>query len=214
MSEQQEGAPPASGEPPKEAPKVASITLTNEALNARLAEERESHEKKLRASFLKDLGVEKFEDAKSRIAAAQKLEQESLTELEKRDRRIKELEPFQTSAERVTTRFKTIVDDQFGKLPEAAQKAIDEHAGGDAEKRFDMIELMRKSGALEALGKAAEPPKGTPPISSGPNPPPPPGSAPSAFQVWEQKRAQSPMAADIYYQANQREIERTRPASA
>lgn len=212
-------APPAppGGDPPKppvEPPKVVDITLTNEALTKRLADERDTHEKKVRASILADLGVDKFESAKDAIAAAAKLKQESLSELEKRDLRIKELEPHKVAAERVGTRFKALVDAEFGKLPEAAQKAIDEHAGGDAEKRFDMIELMRKSGAIEALAKSGEPLKPAPPGSLGPPPAPLPSGAETAYQKYEAMRKSMPMAADIFYQTNQREIERTRPASA
>lgn len=219
MSEQQPGAPaPTGGEPPKagEPPKVVDITLTNEALNKRLEDERASHEKKVREAILKDLGVDKFDAAKEAIAKANKLEQDSLSELEKRDRRIKELEPHQQTAERVGTRFKALVDSEFSKLPEAAQKAIDKHAGGDAEKRFDMIEMMRESGALEAFGKGStppEPPKPPAPASNGPNPPPPPSGAPTKFQEWELMKARSPTMGDIFYQNHQREIERTRPAS-
>lgn len=224
MSEPNPGAPaPTGGDPPKPAdppkpgdpPKPAEITMTNEALNKRLAEERDAHEKKVRAAVLKDLGVDKLEDAKAKLATATKLEQDKLSETEKLNLQIKELEPYKQSAERVGTRFKALVDGEFAKLPEAAQKAIDEHAGGDAEKRFDMIELMRKSGALDALGKAGDPPKPPAPANNGPpSPPPTPSNQPTAFQTWEEKKKTSPMAADIYYQANQREIERTRPASA
>jgi hypothetical protein len=221
MSEQQQGAPPAGGEPPAPPPepaKPAVLTFTNEAFNKRLEEERASNEAKFRASFLKELGVEKLEDAKTRIAAAQKLEQDKLSETEKLNLRIKELEPHQATAERVGTRFKALVDGEFGKLPEAAQKAIDEHAGGDAEKRFDMIELMRKSGALEALSKGAvppEPPKPPGPANSGPGtPPPPPSGTPTKFEEWQAMKGRNPVMGDIFYNNHQREIERTRPAAS
>lgn len=219
MSEPVPGAPaPTGGDPPKpapvEPPKPVDITMSNEALNKRLADERDAHEKKVRASILKDLGVDKFELAKDAVAKAAKLEQESLSELEKRDLRIKELEPHKQAAERVGSRFKALVDGEFGKLPEAAQKAIDEHAGGDAEKRFDMIELMRKSGALEALGKSGEPPKPAPPASGGPPPAPPPSGKLSKFQEWEAMKTRSSVLGDLFYQSNQREIESSRPAPA
>lgn len=216
MSEEDKGAPAPSGtaapEPSKPA-EPAQIVMTSEALKTRLTEERTAHEKTVRAAMLKDLGVDKFDDAKSAIGEAAKLRQASLSELEKRDLRIKELEPFQQSAERVGSRFKALVDDQFGKLPDAAQKAIDDHAGGDAEKRFDMIELMRKSGALEALGKASEPVRPSAPTSITPTTPPVPGGQQSKFDEYQAMNARSPVMGDIFYQNNQREIERTRPSA-
>jgi hypothetical protein len=213
MSEQNPGAPaPTGGEPPKpiEAPpKPAEISMTNEAFNRRLAEERASHEKTL----LKNLGTETFDAAKARIDAATKLEQSALSETEKLNLRIKELEPFQASAERIGARFKAQVEAEFTKLPAAAQAAIDEHAKGDAEKRFDLIDLMRKSGALDAFTKSSEPPKPPPLSNGGPPPAPPPSGAQTAFQKFESMKASSPLMADIFYQSNSREIERTRPAA-
>jgi len=187
--------------------------MTPAQLKERLAEERG----KGTAALLKDLGFEKPDDLKGALGKLKELQDASLSEKERSDKKLQELTTRTTQLEATDKLFRQVVDQQFAKLPEAAQQAIDVVANGDPVQRFT---LMQVAAAMQTAPTPATPttPPGPapkpPPASSGPGPnPAPSAAAQTKFQEWEAMKARSPMLGDIFYQNNQREIERTRPTA-
>jgi hypothetical protein len=196
--------PPAAATPPVSSPET--ISLTSEQLKKRLDESATAAQRK----FLKGLGFEKDEDLTAAIKRLKDSDQANLTEQEKLRAQLAELEPQARRAAVIEAQYATMVEEQFKALPETVQQAIDSEAEGDAEARQILMSVLKKAG----LGAApAVHPGVTPPASASPSPAPPPSGAPTKFQEWESMKARSPLAGDIFYQQNQREIERTRPAN-
>jgi len=201
-------APPAPA--PAPAPAVVPVNLTSEQLAQRLAESKSSG----MSALLKELGFEKADDAKVAIAKLKKLETDSLSEKEKLEKRIKELEPQVIAGTTTAELLKAVVEEQFAALPAHVQAAIDADAKGDSAKRFAAMKLIKAASAPDPNAPPAPPvvsPKPAPANVSTP-PAPPPTGAQSKFQEWEQMKARSPVLGDIFYQNNKTEIERTRPS--
>lgn len=189
--------------------------MTSDALKERLTEASTAATR----AMLKGLGFESEEAAKSAIKKLSDLETANLSEKEKLEKRIKELEPLAARTSSVDGMLKSLVDTQFNELPESVRKAIDATANGDPDKRLNLIGIFRASGLLSqspAAPAPAAPPTAPPPAAPAsvtPSPAPAPSGTATKFQEWEAMRSRSPMLGDFFYQQHQREIERTRPAS-
>lgn len=206
------GAAPAGGEP-------AEIKFTSEALKQRLDEERSRAEKK----FLKSLGFEKPEDLSTALKALKDLQSEKLSEKEKLEARIKELEPFQEQAKSYAAELEALANDQFEALPDAWKKAIDDVAAGKASERLRLIKSFKASGLLGAAapssggeqqqqGGQPKPPAPKNLAPSGGTPAPKSQTPQSAFEKWAALRRENPVQGALFFQHNQAEIERTAPA--
>jgi hypothetical protein len=182
--------------------------MTSAQLKARLDEATASGASKL----LKELGVEKADSLREALKAVREGEAAKLSEKEKLEARIKELEPHEGRAKALGASLTAIAEEQFAALPENVQKAIDAEAAGDPEKRLALMRVLRAAGGAMATTPAA--PGVTPPVTTAPSPAPAPAAGATKFTEWEAMRARSPMLGDIFYQTHSREIERTRPASA
>lgn len=190
-------------------PDAASITMPSDAFKARLAEEGTKAERK----FLKSLGFEKAEDLQTVLTTARALQDAQKTDAEKAAARIKELEPQAARAATLAKRFEASVAVDFEKLPENIQKAIDKVADGDAEKRFDQMQVLRDAGLLGAVPAAPANPK-APANVAPPGTPPPPSGVKSKFQEWSELRAKSPVHASVFFQLHGPAIEASRPADS
>jgi hypothetical protein len=202
-------APAAIETPAPEAPEP-EVRMSPAKLKARLAEEAA----KATARTLKDLGAKDVEDAKARIAKATELERASLSELEKRDARIKDLEPKEQRLTVLEQRFAAMVQTQFDALPETVQAAIDKKAGGDPEKRLELIEFMRETRGDEPAAPAAAPavaatpkPATTAPAAAAPRPTP----ERTMFQQYQDLEKKSSILASTFYQTHRQAIEASRP---
>lgn len=188
--------------------------MTSDQLKERLAEAQAAATR----SLLKGFGFESEDAAKAALKKLNDLEAEKLSDREKLEKRIKELEPLAARAQTVDGMLRGLVESQFNELPESVRKAIDTTANGDPDRRLELMGLFRASGLLNQqpapapAAPAAAPVAPPAPVSVAPSPAPTPSGAPTKYQEWEMMRAKSPLAGDIFYQQHQREIDRTRPA--
>jgi hypothetical protein len=194
--------------PPGAAPSgnPVSVDITSDKLASRFAEERE----KARQKLLKDFGFDKADDLKAVLTAARELQDKNLTEQQRALKTIEELKPRADRATALEQRVAAFAKRELDALPEAARNAVTKHAGEDPDKVLATIEMFRDAGligAQAATPAAPEPPK--PATSAAPANAPKPASGRSKFDDW---KAKSGMAADIFYSLNQAEIERSRPA--
>jgi len=217
------GVTPPASEPPAAPPVVAPpapaaqpagpapVSLTSEQLAQRLAESRNSGS----SALLKELGFDKADDAKAALAKLKKLEADSLSEKEKLEKRIKELEPQVVAGTTTAELLKAVVEEQFAALPAHVQAAIDADAKGDSAKRFAAMKLIKAASAPDPNAPPAPPPvpPKPAPASLGTPPAPPPAGGQTKFQEWESMKSRAPMLGDIFYRNNQAEIERTRPSA-
>ncbi|HEY3498042.1 MAG TPA: hypothetical protein VGK73_25260 [Polyangiaceae bacterium] len=191
-------------------PAAAKVEMTSEQLNERLAEAQSAAVRKL----LKQHGFSKDEDLGAALKKLKDAEQATLTEQEKLKKQLDELSPKAKRTEALETQFSALVDEQFKALPENVQKAVDSEAEGDPEARLILMRVLRAAGLGSMPAPATTTPAVTPPATAAPSPAPAPSGAPTKFQEWESMRARNSTLGDIFYQTHQREIERTRPASA
>lgn len=193
--------PPAAVTPP--APSPAAVNMTSEQLTARLREAEASGASKL----LKELGHDKADTVREALAKLRTAETDKLSEKEKLEARIKELEPGAKRGDLLAA----VVEEQLQALPEAVRTTIEASAGSDPEKRLDALRLYRSMRSAQPAAPVV--PGVTPPAHAAPSPAPSPSGASTKYQEWEAMKARAPMLGDIFYQSHQREIERTRPAS-
>lgn len=200
-----EGAAPA---PATTEPAKAMVQMTAEQLKSRLEEERE----KSRLRVIKDLGFEKVDDAKNAFKVLKELQDAQLTEQQRLAKERDELKPKAERTAALEAQLAGMVDEQFATFPEAAQKAIDSVANGNAEKRLELMRMMKSAGLVQA--GAAAPIAPVPPVSTGAGAPPPKaGAARTKHDELKELEVKSPYAAAIFYAAHQQEIERDRPAT-
>jgi len=191
-------------------------------LGPRLKQAQESAQRKL----LNELGFPDLEAAKDQIQKAKQIEEASLTEQERVAKRVAELEPQAQRATVLEKRYAALIEEQFAALPEAQRSAIDAVANGDPEKRHEYMSVFRAAGVVDAPASPETGPalnNGEPAAGAAPDattkPAPvtttPPGSPPTPAQPrnrWEEYQAlTNPMQAAIFYRANKREIEASRP---
>lgn len=207
--------PPAAngGEPPApkpaDPPAPAAISLTNEQLKQRLDESKASGTK----AVLKSLGFESEDAAKAALKTLKDLQTAQLTDAEKRDARIKELEPLATRATALEGTLAKLVEGQFSRLSEAAQKAIDAVAQGNAEKRLELMTVLEASGGLTPAAPPGPAPKPAP-ASITPSPAPAPAAGvKTKFDEWQELQKTNSLLGDLFFTQNQRAIEASRPAS-
>lgn len=133
----------------------AEVRLTSDALKARLDEASGAAVRKV----LKELGVEKIDDAKGAIARLKEKETAELTETQRYKAQLDELAPKAKLAEERSARLTSVIEThakaQFEALPEVFQKTVAKIAGDDATARLEAINALREGGALEAFTKQA-----------------------------------------------------------
>lgn len=200
--------PPAAAAPPP--PAEPTISMPSAAFKSRLDEERS----KGAAKLLKDLGFEKPEDAQAALKALKAREDADLSEKQRLEKRVKELEALEPKAKAYEAQLTAIVEEQFAALPENIQKAIDDVAGGVATERARVMKTFRAHGLIGGPAAPAAPKPPGPANPPGPNsPPPPPAVATNTkFHEWQEKAKSSRVAGAIFYRDHHAEIEASRPA--
>jgi hypothetical protein len=203
-------ATPVAAPAPAPAPAAASPEVADPKwLNERIAKAKASAE----AATLKALGVQSVDDAKAKIAAAQKAEDDKKTELEKKEERIKALEPSAAEATRLKEMAARLATGALSLLTAEQQAAVKALAGDDAARQLETIEALRPTWGTAAAAAAAAPAAGAAaagtaaakPATTAPPAGAPAGTspaAPHARTVWETTRAQNPFAAAAFGAAN------------
>lgn len=220
-------APPVIPPAPPAPTGPAKVDMTSEQLSARLQEERQKAEKKAAEKFASELGVP-IDVAKAAIARAKELEAANLSELEKKDRRIAELEAANAVAR--IEGAKPYAEAALKSLSDEQRQDVIELAGDDPVKQIRAVEKMRplwdKAAKAEALAAAkaaesAEPPKPKPlpaPAHTAPQggTPPVPGSTTTVDHLAEYERIQAlpngRAIASMYYARNAAAIDNARKA--
>lgn len=196
-------------EPTPQATPGAPVQLTSDQLQKRLQEERE----KARVRLLKDLGFEKAEDVRTRLQKAKELEDAQLSELERAQNRVKELEPEAQRATKLAERFAAMVDERLQALPEAQREIVEQEAGDDPEERLRLMRVLKVASGNGSDATGDDPPKPKPaPANTSGGTPPVPSNPRTKFEEWQAMKQRSGMAADIFYRANHHAIEASRPA--
>lgn len=171
-------------------------------LPERLEQARASERKKLMQEF----GVESPDALRQRLARAQELEDAQLSEQERTEKLLRELQPKAERVERLETLFASVVEAKFTGLSEQQQAAIDAVAAGNAEERWKIMSVM------EAAGSLAAPPQQPKPANTAPQgqPPPDPAKPKTPYEIWQDKKASNSTEAALFYQLNSFAIENSR----
>lgn len=209
MTEQTETPTPAT-QTPAQAPiqaKAPAIAPDHEDgpawLPDRLAKARESERKKV----LQDLGVTDAESLKLKLAKLSELEAASLTEAERTEKQIQELSGKAQKYDSLEKSFSQLVGEQFSSLPDQQREAIDARASGNAQARWEIMQIMKDAGVLGA-GQAPVAPRPASTTAPGAAPPPAtPLDPKSPRAIYEAKKLIDPMGAAIYRQTHAAAIE-------
>lgn len=196
-------AAPAPAAPPAADP--ALISMPSDAFKARLEETAS----KAQAKLLKKFGLENEAALEAQLAAAKKLADEKLSADERRDKRIKELEQYETKAKELEARVQARVDREFAALSAEHQALVEKMSRGDKAQYEHVIETLRESGMFSAPSEPLQPA----PKTVAPTPAPKPSGTQTKFQEYEALVQRHPTIGALFYQNNQHEIEATRPAS-
>jgi hypothetical protein len=200
--------------PPPVAPPEGAAGLTQDVLNARIAQAKRSSEAETRAALLKELGVDSLDTAKARVAAAKKLEDDAKSELDKRDERIKQLEASAAEVgplkQAITERA---VSELEGLATDAQREMVKALAGDDPAKQLTTIASLRKGGAFAPPAPPVDPKTGKPALpppastsAAGVAPPPASPGAPNHKATLESLEKSNPMAAAHFALRHQGEI--------
>jgi hypothetical protein len=215
--------PPASGTAPAGESAGNAGQFKPEWLNERIAQAKTNAAAEARASLLKELGVPDAAAAAKLLEDGKKAADAQLTELQRRDARIKELEPATAQAAALRDALAKRVGVELATLPEAAQASIKALAGDDPIKVLEAIDLAKAmAGAPTATPPSgapqpapAAPAQGTkPPVAPAANttaaaggPPSAAGSPPDHLAVWQGYLDKgNPMAAAQYFAGHEQEI--------
>ncbi len=186
------------------------VRMTPAQMKERLDETRSATEKAL----LKKLGYESVSAAEKANKAFKDWQDGQLNEQQKLAKQVEEMRPAAERVKVLEERYAAVVARQMASLPESIRKAIEAAAEGP-EATARLIDAFEASGAIEMARKAAGPPPIVPPGATTA----PPAGAPRSTaprtkwdEFQERLASGSQIAADIFYQTNRHEIERSRPA--
>ncbi len=187
--------------------KGAKVDMTSAQLTERLAEERRKGGEASRADLLKALGVTDETTLKAAVAEAKRLQDEKLSDIEKRDKRLAELEPRALRADALEAALKSQVDAAMATLTDAQRGAVEALAGTDTLKQLHAITVLK--GALPAAPIAPPavivPPIAAPLNTGAPAPPAPTGAVTAAvdhLSIWDSLKRTHPIHASQYYLNN------------
>jgi hypothetical protein len=197
-------AAPASsaGQPPPAAPSDDKISLSQQALNERLARAKRS----ALDEALKELGVDNLEAAKGAVAKARELEEAKKSEIEKFSEKVKALEPEAKKAKDLSDRLARYADAELSKLTEPQKAAVLAIAGEDKARALDTIEALRPTWAAAPAAASATLPAPAKTTASGPAPAATAAPTIDHKAVYEALKAEHPMKAAQYALAHSRDI--------
>ena len=127
--------------------------MTPEAFKARLDAERASGLK----AALKDLGFDKLDDAKAKIAAAKAVEDAQKTELQKATERATALEGDAAKAKAYGETIAIYAKSELEALPAELKALVLAQAGEDAHAQLKTIAALRSSGTLAKFAATPAP---------------------------------------------------------
>jgi hypothetical protein len=196
--------PPPVADAPAHIATPSQVSMSSEALKARLEEERG----KARANLLKDFGFENPKDLKAVLDAVKAKQDAELSEAQRLAKALEETKPRAERADKLEKMLAGLVESQFAALPEQVREAIDKVADGNAEERLRMMDLFRSSGLLNTPATAAAP------ISATTTPPSPPRpiTTQTAWDKYQALMKSNPLLASAFYQSNRAAIDQSRPA--
>jgi hypothetical protein len=209
MSEvnQSQTEPDTSAEQPEQAQKTEQQKTSDEPtwLPKRLEEAKRSAQRAL----LEQYGVRDPKELESKLAKLAELETASLTDQERAQKEREELQAKASAGERYKTSFTALVDREFQRLTESQREVIDRQAGGDPERRWQLMELAAAFAAPAQPGQQRPNATTTKPDAER-APAPVPSKTP--FDTWTEMRAHSPQLAALFYSNNTAAVEKTRPS--
>lgn len=171
-------------------------------------------------TLLKGSGLTTADELKTKLTRLAELEQAQLTESERVAKQLEDLKPKAERLGHVEQLLAKVVETQFSALPETVKTAIDAQAGGDPEKRLQLLSVMQASGLLPASSLPLPAPTPAPAPAPAPKPadtappgkPPAPSGTSTKYDEWN-AMPEGAMKS-LYFGANIHEIERSRPAQS
>lgn len=190
------GAPP--GAPPA-APPAGGGDQEPSWLKGRLEREQET----TRKAILAELGVPDVKDGKAALAELKKRQDAEKSDLEKKDGRIKELEPQAARAVELEKTVKARADVELAALTEEQKTAVKAIAGDDPAKVLTAIDTLKPTwkAAPAAPPPGAPPPKPAPGSTTAAGPPPAPAAPPATVDhlaLYDELQKSNPMQAAHY----------------
>jgi len=146
------------------------VKMSSAQLKARLEEERQKGARKAEEALAKELGVS-VADAKAALEKMRALEQERMSDLEKRDAAIKALEPKAQRAAELEAIVTAQANAAIADLDEAKRAAVTAIAGDDPARVLQTIAALRPTWATVAQTQA--PTQAPPPAVALPRVPAP-----------------------------------------
>lgn len=212
-------APQAPTSQPQDQPAPASADVPDDGKHPWLPKRLEDARSAAVNKLLADLGVENLDAAKGRLAKLSELEKAQMTEAERTQALIDELKPKAERVSKVEGLLAQMVEQQFAKLPEQAQAAIDATANGNPEQRLALMQVLQAAGSVQqpeapqVPAPVAQPPAAPVPATTTPNAPAPPAptQAQTHYEIWQAKVKANDRTANLYHQMNRAQIELSRP---
>jgi hypothetical protein len=184
-----------------EKPRVKADDLPPEALKARLDSAKEA----ARRELLSELGVADPKDAKAALAELKTRREAELSELERANVRVKELEGKAAMADAFGTVITNRATAELAALNEKARAFVTAEAGADPAKQLATIDRLRATGLLETAAPAVTPasaPAATAPATTAPRPAAPPEAGrvtqADARATYERLQTENPFAAAAF----------------
>jgi hypothetical protein len=188
----------------------AKVDMTSDQLRARLGEERSAGQREL----LKRFKFEKPEDLEARLKRLDDIEKANLSEKERVDKRIQELEPQAQRAKTLEERASREFERRIANLQDEKKAKLLEKAGDSLDKRLEYLDLLEDMGTLASTTATTTTTAPPPATTAGGTGAPRPTAAMTSFEQYEDiKKRMGTLAGEIFYRKNELDIERTRPAT-
>lgn len=212
----QPAATPPTATPQPQAPAAGQPAVQQQPvdpnwLNGRIAQAKKSAE----SDLFKKLGVKDEAELASRLGDAKKLEDEKKSDLEKRDGKIKELEPKAARAEQLEKTVAARAERELADLTEEQRAAVKSLAGEDPAKVLETIDALKPTWKAQASAAGAQQPKPAPASTTGAAPPPTPATPPAPVDhlaVYDDLKTKNPMMASHYLETYGSQIAAAREA--
>lgn len=163
-----------------------------------------------RNKLVKQLGLESLDEAKALLDEAKRLKAERLSETERMQARIKELESLAKDAEELRGSVAVQAKEAMSALTQAQREAVEDLAGESPSKQLKAIAKLRPTWAASAPAPLPPPASTAPATSSAPAPTA--SHSENHLATWERLKSIHPIAAAYYLDQHQIEISEARKA--
>lgn len=156
-----------------------------------------------RRAILKQLGVEKVEDAKTAIAKLKEIQQQQMTEQEKLRTQVQELEVAAKDLDQYRDAVSALATASMNALSEDQKSVVMDLAGDSPVSQLRVIERLKPTWVKQTGIVAAAPVSTSPPASA-----PKQVTSPEASKrdTWLQMKKDNPVLAAEFYLAHSQEI--------